>query len=200
MNRRVYVGLFLALLSLLYVGVNRMQAVRALESPRAIRGIFEQPTDTGIASTPEYFLKIDGIPGESTDDKHKGEIDILSFSWGETQPASIGGKVSMQDFHFVMKYNKASPKLFLGCASGRHFPKAILTLRKAGGGQEYLNWKLTDVVCSAYQTAGTNPNVPTDMFDLSFSKIEVEYKAQKPDGTLEAPINDGWDKQANKSM
>ena len=70
-------------------------------------------------STTDFFLKIDGIEGESTDGKHKGEIDLLSWSWGETQSGAHAagggggaGKVSMQDFHFTMTVNKATPKLF----------------------------------------------------------------------------------------
>src|SRR5664279_5125033 len=73
----------------------------------------------------DFFLKIDGIKGESMDSTHKDEIDLQSWSWGETQTGSHAfgggggsGKVSMQDFHFVMNANLASPKLLLACASG----------------------------------------------------------------------------------
>src|SRR5687768_18000173 len=82
----------------------------------------------------DYFLKLDGIKGESTADKHKDEIDIMSFSWGLTQAATAGfgggagaGKVQMQDFHFTSKVSRASPQLFLSCASGKHIPTATLT-------------------------------------------------------------------------
>ena len=75
----------------------------------------------------DYFLKIDGIEGESQDSKHKNEIHLESWSWGEQQMGthSAGGgggagKVSMNDFSFAMKVNKASPKLLLSCASGAH--------------------------------------------------------------------------------
>ena len=72
----------------------------------------------------DYFLKIKGVDGESTDDKHKGEIELESWSFGGTNAASFSsgggggaGKVSLQDFHFVKKYDKASAKLF---AAMRH--------------------------------------------------------------------------------
>src|SRR5436309_5810071 len=99
----------------------------------------------------DYFLKIKGIDGESHDSKHKGEIDLESWSWGETQTGSHGGgggggagKVAVQDFHFVMKMNKASPKLMLACATGEHIGEALLACRKAGGTQqEYLHIKFT---------------------------------------------------------
>ena len=35
-------------------------------------------------SAADYFLKIDGVDGESIDDKHKGSIELESFSWGAT--------------------------------------------------------------------------------------------------------------------
>ena len=111
----------------------------------------------------DYFLKIDGIQGESQDKTHKNEIEIESFSWGanQTGTASRGGgmgagKVQMQDFHFVMSVNKASPKLMLACANGEHIKNAILTCRKAGKEQqEYLKITFTDLLVSNYQTNGT---------------------------------------------
>src|SRR5262252_6314875 len=110
----------------------------------------------------DYFLKIEGIDGESFDSKHKGEIDIHSWSWGATQQGAHAaqggggaGKVSMQDFHFTMNVNKATPKLMLACASGEHIPKAVLTCRKAGKEQqEYLKVTLTDLLISSFQTGG----------------------------------------------
>ena len=112
----------------------------------------------------DYFIKFDGIKGESTDAKHKDEIDIESWSWGETQSGAAAhgggggaGKVAMQDFHFVMKLNKASAALMKACATGQHIKGAVLTARKAGKDQqEYLTIKLTDVLVSSYQT-GAGP-------------------------------------------
>ena len=158
----------------------------------------------------DYFLKIEGIPGESTDAKHKAEIDVESWSWGETNAGThVGGggggagKVIMQDFHFVMKVNKASPKLFLACASGQHIPKAVLVCRKAGTEQqEFLTITMTDLLVSSYQTGGSAGSsvVPTDQISLNFSKIEWEYKEQKPDGSLGGGVKAGWDQKANKKV
>lgn len=157
----------------------------------------------------DYFLKIDGVDGEAQDHKHKGEIDIESFSWGATQTGihvtgggGGAGKVSMQDFHFVMKYNKASPKLMLLCASGEHIKKAVLTCRKAGKDQqEYLKVTLSDVLVSSYQSGGSSHGdvVPTDQISLNFTKIEIGYKEQKPDGTLGGEAKAGWNVKENKA-
>lgn len=158
----------------------------------------------------DYFLKIEGIDGESTDDKHKNEIDLESWSWGESQTGSHSagggggaGKVSMQDFHFVMKINKASPKLMLACATGEHIKKAVLACRKAGKDQqEFFKVTMSDLLVSSYQTGGSGHGdiVPTDQISLNFSKIEFEYKPQKADGTLDAPVKAGYDLKANKKV
>jgi len=151
----------------------------------------------------DYFLKIDGIEGESQDSKHKGEIEIESWSFGEVQTgtASHGGglgagRVQMHDFNFVMKINKASPKLFLACARGDHIKSAILTCRKAGKDQqEYLKVTFSDILVSSFQTSGSGGAdvLPMDQISLNFSKIEFEYREQKPDGTLGGAIKAHYD-------
>lgn len=158
----------------------------------------------------DYFLKIDGIEGESHDDKHKGEIDLESWSWGESQSGTHSGgggggagKVHMQDFHFVMKVNKSSPKLLLACATGEHIKEATLTCRKAGKEQqEYLKIKMTDLLVSSYQTGGSAGSsvVPSDQISVNYSKIEFEYKEQKADGSLGGSVKAGYDLKANKKI
>jgi type VI secretion system secreted protein Hcp len=158
----------------------------------------------------DYFLKLDGIDGESHDSKHKGEIDLESWSWGESQAGTHGGgggggagKVSMQDFHFVMKINKASPKLMLACATGEHIKKAVLLCRKAGKEQqEFLKVTMSDLLVSSYQTGGSGHSdiVPTDQISLNYAKIEFEYKEQKPDGTLGGATKAGYDLKANQKV
>ena len=153
-------------------------------------------------STADYILKIEGIQGESTDDKHKGAIDLLSWSWGETNPGSSGvgggqgtGKVSMQDFHFVMRVNKASPKLLENCAKGEHMKEAVLICRKSGSQQqEYLTITLSNVVVSKYQSGGSSGDnvMPTDQVSLNFEVIKFDYKEQKEGGTLGGTVHGGW--------
>lgn len=158
----------------------------------------------------DYFLKIDGIQGESLDSKHKGEIQLESFSWGETNPGTAhggggggAGKVQMQDLHFVMQINKASPRLMLACASGKHIKQAVLTARKAGKAQqEFLVFKFTDLLVSSYQTGGSQHAevLPMDQVSFNFARIELEYRPQKADGSLDAPIKAGWDLKTNKPV
>src|SRR5664279_1079383 len=147
----------------------------------------------------DYFLKIDGIDGESQDKTHKNEIQLQSWSWGETNAGSMGvgggggaGKVSMQDFHFVMPANKATPKLVLACATGEHIKSAILTCRKAGKEQqEFLKYTFTDVLISSYQTSGSD--APVEQVSFNFTQMQVDYKEQKADGTLAGALTKWYD-------
>src|SRR3954469_3270111 len=100
----------------------------------------------------DSFLKITSpdVAGESQDAKHKGEIELFSFSLGAHNPTTIGsatggagaGKVSFSNFSIMKKTDKTSPILFQACAGGTHYGKAVITLRKAGGDAqvEYLKY------------------------------------------------------------
>lgn len=109
------------------------------------------------------------------------QIDVYSFSWGVTQTfdssagaGSGAGKVQFQDFHFTKKTDKSSVVLFQACATGKHFPTATITVRKAGGGQqEYMVIKFTDLLVSSYQSGGTSGDaIPTESISLNYAKIE----------------------------
>ena len=158
----------------------------------------------------DYFLKLEAIDGESEDKTHSKEIHIESWSFGEQQSGTMAhgggggaGKVQMHDFHFVMKTNAASPKLFLACASGEHIKKAVLTCRKAGKDQqEYLKWTFTELLVSSYQTGGSGSSdvLPLDQISLNFAQVEISYKAQKADGTLAGELKSGWNLKQNAKV
>jgi type VI secretion system secreted protein Hcp len=158
----------------------------------------------------DYFLKIEGVEGESTDDKHKGETELESWSLGASNAGSFSsgggggtGKVAMQDFHFVKKTDKASAKLFTACCTGEHLKTVTLTCRKAGKEQqEFLVIVLTSAIVSSYQTGGAAGSdvIPTDQVSLNFGKIEYKYKEQKPDGSLGGEVIGGWDVTTNKKV
>jgi len=156
----------------------------------------------------DAFLKLTGVDGESKRKGFEKQIEILSFSIGASNPSTVGqgggggaGKVSMQDFHFTMTNNKASPKLFLACATGQHMKEAKLSAVKTGAmQQEYLSWTFADVLVTSYQTSGAGGDISMDSVSLAFSKVRVEYKAQKADGSLNAAVTAGWDLKANKKV
>jgi type VI secretion system secreted protein Hcp len=151
----------------------------------------------------DYFLKIDGVPGESGDAKHKDEIQVLSFSFGESNSGTMAfgggggaGKVQMQDFHFMMNVNKASPLLFQKCATGEHIKNAIFTARKAGKDQQdYYTIKFEDLLVTSFQTNGDAHanSLPVESISLNFAVIKIDYKIQKADGSLGASTLANYD-------
>lgn len=155
----------------------------------------------------DYFLKLDGIKGESPDHKHKDEIQLLSFSWGVSQmgTSSVGGgagagRAALQDFSFTHTYDFASPNLFLWCASGTPIKEGVLVARKAGKDQqEYLTVTMKDIHVTNVTTSGGD-GVPIETVTLQFREIAQEYKIQKEDGTLGAAAKTGWDQKANKKV
>jgi type VI secretion system secreted protein Hcp len=157
----------------------------------------------------DYFLEIDGIKGESQDDKHPGSIEVESFSWGASNPGNAAagggggaGKVSFQDLHFASKTSKASPSLFLACASGMHFKKAVLTVRKAGERPvEYYKVTLSDLLVTGFNSAGDDrgeDSTPTDQFSLNFSRIEFAVNGLNSDGNADTGVTVSWDLKQNK--
>jgi|SRR5262252_2727264 len=158
----------------------------------------------------DYFLKIDGMEGESHDTKHKNEIELESFSFGESQTGTFAsgggggaGKVQMQDFHFTEKLSKASPKLALACATGQHIKKAVLTARKAGGSQQdFYTVTFTDLLVSSYNVGGSGhgDTVPVEQVSLNFAKIEWKYQLQDEKGNVGNPVMAGYDLKQNKKL
>ena len=160
---------------------------------------------TGCAMASDTFARIGDIKGESTDSKHKDEIEVLAWSWGVTQSGSMAhgggggaGKASFNDFAFVHRIDKASPLLMKACATGTHVKDATITVRKAGKGQqEYLVIKLTDVLITSV-TPSFESGATSEGVSMQFAKVDLEYKPQKADGSLDAGVQFKYDILANK--
>ena len=155
----------------------------------------------------DIFAKIGTIKGESADAKHKGEIEVQSWSWGVTQSASIArgggggaGKASFHDFIFTHRIDKATPLLMKACATGSHLPEATITVRKAGKGpQEYLIIKMSDVlITSVAMSVMADDPTTAENVTIQAAKVDLEYRAQKADGSLEPGIHFKYDIKANK--
>jgi type VI secretion system secreted protein Hcp len=154
----------------------------------------------------DIFAKIGDIKGESVDDKHKNEIDVLSWSWGVTQSGSMGhgggggeGKAHFNDFNFTHNVDKASPVLLKACATGEHIKEATITVRKAGKGQqEFLIIKMDGVLVTAVTEDGSEEGDRLETVSLAFAKVDLEYRPQKSDGSLDAGIHFKYDIKANK--
>jgi len=151
----------------------------------------------------EYHLKFGSIKGESLATKHKDEIELMSWSWGASNPTSIvgsgmsAGKVSMSDLSFTKRVDKASPKLLELLVTGNHVDEATLTCSKQTGDktpQDFLTIKLKEVYVSSYQTGGSSgEDVGAESLSITYCIINYDYKLQKPDGTLTSAGNVEYD-------
>jgi type VI secretion system secreted protein Hcp len=156
----------------------------------------------------DFFLSLDGIKGESQDHKHKGEIQIDSFSFGMNQTGGMSsgggggtGKVSVHDISVTKHVDTATAPLMYHCASGKHIPTGLITVRKAGDKPlEYLKIKLVDILISGVQEAGHGSDLLTENITLNFSKFHVEYMEQKADGSGSPGGEMGWDVKANQKV
>lgn len=158
----------------------------------------------------DAFLKIEGIPGESTDDKHKDWIEVLSFSNGISQPASAtassaGGataeRANFQDFTISKLLDKASPKLMLACADGTHIKEVKMEICRAGGDKvKYMELKLSNCIVSSVSIGGGGGE-PTETTSFNFGKIEWIYTQQKrADGSGGGQVAAGWNLETNKKV
>ena len=156
----------------------------------------------------DYFLKIEGVDGESTDDKHKGEIELESWSFGGTNPGSFSsgggggtGKVALSDFHFrqegrqgigqavgVVLQRRAPEEGDAGLPQGRQDAAGIPDDHHVAGPRQHFQ---------GGGSAGSDV-VPMDQVSFNYGKIEFKYKEQKPDGSLGGEIIGGWDVTTNK--
>jgi type VI secretion system secreted protein Hcp len=156
----------------------------------------------------DIFAKIGDIKGESLDSKHKSEVEVLSWSWGVANTGSIvrgsgagAGKAAFNDFNFTHRIDKASPILMKACATGEHIKEATITVRKAGKGQqEFLIIKMSDVLITSVNPSGADDSAATaEHVALQFAKVHLEYKPQKPDGSLDVGIHFKYDIKGNKA-
>jgi type VI secretion system secreted protein Hcp len=147
------------------------------------------------------FMKIGDLKGESKDSSLAGQIDVLAWSWGMSNSGSAqmgggagAGKANVQDLSFTKYIDSASPDLMLATLTGKHFPEALLTVRKAGETPlVYLTVKMTEVLITSVSTGGSGgEDRLTENVSLNFGEVDVEYTPQKADGSGEAAIPMGY--------
>jgi len=145
-----------------------------------------------------YFIKFDGVAGESQDRDHRGEIEVLSWSWGFSIAAPAGGggagsgRAVPADLTFVHRYDKASPVLAKAGIAGRRFRSATLSARKSGEGQkDFLKVTLKEVLVTSVQHQGQDDQI-AEIVTLRSREVGNEYKPQAPDGALGVPVKFNW--------
>lgn len=172
----------------------------------------------------DYFIKIDGIPGESTDDKHKDEIEVLSYRFGmehgdtgstSTGGARTGGRIRHQPFVFSKVIDKASPKLLEKACDGSHIPKAVFTAHRATGQkQKYLQIDLGDLIVSNWETKQESPSergaesaagggvmLQVETVALNYATIKFTYTLTDHNtGKAAGDVAAGWDLSKNKKL
>lgn len=157
----------------------------------------------------DMFMKLGDLKGESRDDKHKNEIEVLSWSWGMSQSGSShfgsgagSGKVSIQDLSFTKYVDKATPDMMLACCQGKSIDEAKLTVRKAGGNPlEYIILTMKEVIITSISTGGSGgEDRLTESVTLNFAKVQVEYTEQNEKGQAGEKPKMGWSINENKKL
>jgi type VI secretion system secreted protein Hcp len=151
-----------------------------------------------MAST-DTHIKFAGIEGESTHKDHKGEIEVLSWSWAVTNDGggSAGGsgkgKAVPGDLEFTHLYDKSSPVLAKYCASGKHFAEVTMTSRKAGEGQkDFLVLKFKEVFLKSVRPSGSAGGDIGESVVFSYKQVDFAYKPQDDKGGLGGEVKFGW--------
>jgi len=160
----------------------------------------------------DAFLKIDGVTGESQKEGHTGQIELMSFSWGASNPTTVGhgtglaaGKVSLSDFSIMKVTDKASPTLFLNCASGKSTDKASVFIQKATGGttgETYLQYDFTHIFVTSIQWSGSTggDDSPSESVSFAYEQVQITYKPQDATGKLGSQVIAGWNQAMNKKV
>jgi type VI secretion system secreted protein Hcp len=150
----------------------------------------------------DMFLKLTGIDGESGDSVHKGEVDVLAWSWGASQSGTMhlgtgggSGKVSVQNLSVTKYVDSASHNLLKHCHTGAHIEEGVLTIRKAGGSPlEYIIITMRGIIVSSVSTGGSGgEDRLTENVELNFKEFEYAYTPQLKDGTGDAAKEFKWD-------
>lgn len=140
------------------------------------------------------------IEGETQDSVYKANkaFEILSFSWGASNPSSVGsgtigsgsGKVSLSSFNVMKMTDNCSPSLFLACCNGGHYGDGHVVLRKAGGAQdktglEYMKYDFKEVFVDSVQWSGSSggDDRPMESVSFSFGACQVTYSPQAATGS-----------------
>lgn len=154
----------------------------------------------------DMFIKIGSIKGESKDKKHKGEIDVLAWSWGMSQSGSMhtgggggAGRVNVQDISLTKYVDAATPVLMKFCATGEHVDEIVLTLRKAGKTQlEYLKLTFKRALITSVSTGGSGgEDQLTENLSINFAEYSIDYIPQDEKGAGGAAITSGYNIEEN---
>ncbi len=155
----------------------------------------------------DAFIKIDGIEGESTDDKHQGWIEVLHYDMGLTQKSSAtassaGGasteRAAFQDFNFTKLLDKATPNLALACAAGTHIDKITVEICRAGAEKvRFMAYEMSNCIISKVLME-SGGDFPFENVGINYGSVNWCYTQQKrAGGGAAGNVAAGWDLQKN---
>jgi len=157
----------------------------------------------------DAFLKIDGIPGESTDEKHKDQIEVLSFRHGVSQMGTASdstagsksaGRCDHQDFSIDKELDKASPELNLQCSRGTHIKEMTLELCSATGDKSpYMRYEFEGLIISSISIGNEGGGIPTESVTFNYNKINWIYvDTDHETGKKKGEVKKWWSLKENK--
>jgi type VI secretion system secreted protein Hcp len=155
----------------------------------------------------DAFLKIStpDVKGESKDDVHKDEIEVLSFSWGASRAGSFGagggggvGKTDPQDLSIMKRTDKASALLYMHMCNGQHYGELVLSARRVGGDAKvnFLKITLTDALVTSMQLSGSSED-PMESVSFNYATCKYTYVEQQKDGSGLPEVEHGWNFSEN---
>jgi len=140
------------------------------------------------------FLKVQGVTGEASDKDHKGEIDVVSWSWGMDAPVSVisgesSGMISVGELYIVKRVDQSSPTLMGFLRNRKAVSSAQLVVRKAGTTPlEYFKIELENVRVNGLK-AESHEFELVEHLRLGFSKVRVSYTPQGGTGGMGGGTN-----------
>ena len=203
-GRMLLIGAFIALAAALAVTFATRESANHPNTASAdsLLAPSNAPSEAG-------YIKIGDIKGESTDDRHKDWIDVVSFSHSVSVPVSASasgttrGKAAVRDFIITKGIDKASPLLMQAALSGTVIPTIEFEVSRPGAreGEPYLKYELKEVLITSYRTSGSTSGdaIPMESIALNFSEIRVVYTEQRPDGSAAGTVEAGWNVRENRA-
>jgi type VI secretion system secreted protein Hcp len=173
---------------------------RARVAVAAAAGVVLLGVAPGTAAADSAFLRLDGIPGESTSARFENQIDVTAFTWGITtsnSPAGGGGagtgRTTFDDLAVIKAVDAASPPLFAAAAAGRHVSDATLTVVTSGANPAaYLRYCLHDLTVASVKQDEARAERPVETVTFRYGQFAMAYGRQAPDGTRTF-VTQGWD-------
>jgi type VI secretion system secreted protein Hcp len=156
----------------------------------------------------DYYLKLDGIEGESAVATFKNQIQLLGWNWGASQNSTVAvnggsgaGKVNLSEFTVSTYLDKATPKFFKNICAGTHFDTGTLSAVKTGAKDKkpYLKVDMGELFVTSIAVTATS-EIPTVSLSFTYNEITIEYGVQDSAGDIISTGPVTYDLKANRSQ